>query len=269
MSKIINDKYYTKSDLAKYCVEKTKEVIGENNITEYLEPSGGGGVFLDYLPTDTYSCDIEPEDSRITKQNYLDLQLDYKQGRCIIGNPPFGEKGNLCIQFYKKSIQLGDYISFIFPISQYKNTVKCFEFDLVYSEDLGKQEYSDRTVHCCLNIYKRNPNGLNKKDNYKLNDVEIIEFHRSQNPKRQKLYSGFQYDYAICAWGASVGKQIGYPQQYAKEFYFKINKDTYKDEILELLKTADWIKEYPSTATPNLLHWQVYKYLKSKIPALE
>ena len=31
MSKIQNDKYYTPPDLAKYCVEKTKEIIGADN----------------------------------------------------------------------------------------------------------------------------------------------------------------------------------------------------------------------------------------------
>lgn len=49
MAKIQNDKYYTSPELAKYCVEKTKEIIGEDNITEYIEPSAGSGVFLDYL----------------------------------------------------------------------------------------------------------------------------------------------------------------------------------------------------------------------------
>ena len=44
MAKIELDKYYTSDDLAKYCVEKTKEIIGEENITEYLEPSAGSGT---------------------------------------------------------------------------------------------------------------------------------------------------------------------------------------------------------------------------------
>ena len=47
--RIKNDKYYTSSELAKYCVEKTKKIIGEDNITEYIEPSSGSGVFLNYL----------------------------------------------------------------------------------------------------------------------------------------------------------------------------------------------------------------------------
>ena len=49
MAKIKLDKYYTSPELAKYCVEKTREIIGNDNITEYIEPSAGSGVFLDYL----------------------------------------------------------------------------------------------------------------------------------------------------------------------------------------------------------------------------
>ena len=53
MGKIPNDKYYTSPELAEYCVNKTKEIIGDENITEYLEPSAGSGVFLNYLPEGT------------------------------------------------------------------------------------------------------------------------------------------------------------------------------------------------------------------------
>lgn len=49
MAKIELDKYYTPKDLAEYCVNKTKEIIGEENIIEWLEPSAGCGNFLDYL----------------------------------------------------------------------------------------------------------------------------------------------------------------------------------------------------------------------------
>lgn len=92
IAKIENDKYYTSPELAEYCVKKTEEIIGKENITEYLEPSAGNGVFLNYLPEGILSYDIEPEDNRIVKQDYLSLDLEYKKGRCIIGNPPFGEK---------------------------------------------------------------------------------------------------------------------------------------------------------------------------------
>lgn len=90
MSKIELDKYYTSKELAKYCVNKTKEVIGEKNITEWLEPSAGCGNFLDFLDNNFLAYDISPEDNRIIKQDYMKLTLDYLKGRCVIGNPPFG-----------------------------------------------------------------------------------------------------------------------------------------------------------------------------------
>ena len=46
MSKIELDKYYTPPELAKYVVNKTREVVGIKNISEVIEPSaGGGGIF--------------------------------------------------------------------------------------------------------------------------------------------------------------------------------------------------------------------------------
>lgn len=241
IAKIENDKYYTSKELAKYVVNKTKEIIGKNNITEYLEPSAGNGVFLDLLDKPYLAYDIEPEDklNRIVKQDYLTLDLQYKKDRCIIGNPPFGNKHILVTMFYKKSIQLGDYIAFILPVGQYKNNIEMFEFDLIHSEDLGKQTYSGRKIHCCFNIYKRNPNGtLNKKPNYKLKDVKITTIQRYLNKDETDL----EYDTRICAWGASIGKEVENPNQYAKEYCIKIYNDTYKDKILKLIKQVNGLK---------------------------
>ena len=206
MSKIELDKYYTLDNLAKYCVEKTKEIIGDENITEYLEPSAGNGVFLKYLDKPYLAYDIEPEGENIVQADYLTLDLEYKKGRCIIGNPPFGTAINLAVQFYKQAIKQGDYISFILPISQFNNNKRMYEFDLVYSEDLGEQLYSNRNVRCCLNIFKRNKNGLNKlnkKPNYKLKDVKLIEV-RKRNNKLTKQINYNYYDIGICNVG-SVG----------------------------------------------------------------
>ena len=111
MSKIELDKYYTSDELAKYCVEKTKEIIGEENITEYLEPSAGSGVFLKYLDKPYLAYDIKPEGENIVQADYLKLDLPYKKGRLIIGNPPYGTANNLSVQFYKQAIKQGDYIS--------------------------------------------------------------------------------------------------------------------------------------------------------------
>ena len=267
MAKIRNDKYYTPPDLAKYIINKTKEIIGDENITEYIEPAAGAGVFLDFLDKPYLAYDIEPEDDRIIKQDFLTLDLEYKKGRCIIGNPPFGRGNSLSMAFYKKSIHICDYISFILPISQYKNNVQLYDFDLIYSEDLGKRLYSGVELHCCLNIYKKPKNGLNKKPNYKLNDIKIIEYRRDGREK--KIPEG--YDYAMGRFGAGcVGKPINNVGQYASECYFYITNEKLKDKILDILKNTDW-KEISKgiSGTYCLPQWKIYKYIKEQIPEIK
>ena len=107
MAKIKLDKYYTPWDLAQDCVIKTKQIIGAENITEWLEPSAGNGVFLSYLDNNYIAYDIDPDKDEIHKQNYLELNLPYKKGRCIIGNPPYGKGNYTSVKFFKKAITQG------------------------------------------------------------------------------------------------------------------------------------------------------------------
>lgn len=238
MAKIKHDKYYTPSDLAKYCVNKTKEIIGEDNIVEYIEPSAGQGVFLDYLDKLYLAYDIEPEDDRVEKADWLGVDLNYKQGRCIIGNPPYGRCLNLAQKFFKKSVDIADYIVFILPISQLNNTRSMYEFDLIYSEDLGVRHYTDRDLHCCFNIYKRPEDGeLNKKPVAKLKDITIYR-------QDSKGYEDKEFDIRMCYWGdGTAGKILKDNEKYSAEYKIKVNNQDLKEEIISVLTTFDW-KEY-------------------------
>jgi hypothetical protein len=194
--------------------------------------------------------------------------LVYKNGRCIIGNPPYGEKNVLSVQFFKKAIELGEYISFILPISQYKNNYQMFEYDLIYSEDLGLKRYTDRDLQCCFNIYKRPLNGLNKKPNYKLKDVEIKENRRTG----QQISDIKDYDIGICSFGSGIiGRQPQYQGQYAKEFYFKIQNEKLKDKLINLIRHTDWEHDVCGgiSGQTNLAQWQVYEYIKEQIPEIK
>ena len=209
--------------------------------------------------------DIEPEDDRIKKQDFLELNLEYKKGRCVIGNPPYGSRNTLSVQFFKKAIKLSDYIVFILPISQYNNNQQMYEFDLIHSEDLGTYTYTDRELNCCLNIYKRLEKGLNNKPNYKLNDIKIVEYRRGG---RTEIPDG--YDYAMGAFGAGcVGKQVDYVGKYALECYFYIENIKFKDKVLYLLKNTDWkILSKGISDTYRLPQWKIYKYIKEQIPEI-
>jgi predicted RNA methylase len=223
------DKYYTPEHLVDYCINKTYEIIGISNITEIIEPSAGNGAFSSKIPN-CIAYDLEPESDSITQADYLKLDLPYKEGRLIIGNPPYGSRLNLAKAFCNKSFEIADYVSFILPISQLKNTQTIYKFDLIHSEDLSKQSYSGIEVHCCLNIYKRPSGGLNsamKFRNSKIIDVlEIRETIGCDNLKRKEELKNFKYDFAICAWG-SIGKECA-ENEYAKTFYIKINDVEYE-----------------------------------------
>lgn len=252
-------------DLAEYVVNKTKEIIGDDNITEYLEPSAGSGVFLNFLNKPYIAYDIEPEDERVIKQDFLSLGLNYKPGRCIIGNPPFGTN-TLVKQFYKKSIQLSDYIAFILPISQLNNDIQLYEFDLLYSEDLGEKTYSNIKLHCCLNIYKRPMAGLNKKPDYRLKDIELKEYRR--NCPKDIDFNNF--DIGICSFGSGIiGKVPKNVGQYAKETYVKVINEDFRIKVIELMKNTNWENLCRGiSGQVNLSMWIIYKYLKENIPGI-
>ena len=240
--KIANDKYYTPIDTATLCKRIAAEVIGLEHITEVIEPSVGSGSFLPNCFTVDFGYDIEPEcesteNTKIIKADFLTYPLKYKEGRLIIGNPPYGRCMNLAQKFYKKSVEIADYIAFILPISQLNNTNSLYEFDLVYSKDLGIQNYSKHTLHCCFNIYRRPINGLNTKKAKRLNDVLIV---RQDN----KNYANQEYDLRMCYWGnGCAGKILTDDEHYAAEYKIKVLNENYKDDVIRVLSTTDW-KEY-------------------------
>ena len=268
-NKLDLDQYYTSEKDMIYCVNKTLDILQENGYTvsEFLEPSAGQGVFSNYLYTsgkNVIALDIEPKAEGIIKADYLVYSLEYKKDRLIIGNPPYGTRLNLARQFYNKSVQIGDYISFILPISQLNNTQMMYKFDLLYSEDLGELVFSgDRKVYCCLNIYVRPKNGLNKKKSSKLKDVEIVR----QDSKR---YKDFEFDIRMCYWGdATAGKILKDGETYSGEYKIKIHNETLKDRIIDVLTNTDWKKELNSTAMCRIKQYHIIDVLKREIEEIK
>lgn len=265
MAKIENDKYYTSKDLAEYCFNKTLEIIGKENISEYIEPSAGGGVFIDLFDKDYLAFDIEPYDNRIAKEDYLNINIPYKIGRCAIGNPPFGKGNYTSVKFFKKLITECDYIAIIQPISQLNNNMYMYEFDLIHSENLGKKDYSGISLNCCFNIYVRPKNGLNSKPNFNLREVELkgVAKGASRNDKVPDDYS-----FSISAFGQSYGKICDKEYQYCQQIYFTIHNKKYEELIKSTISNARWDEMYDMISTPKIKHWMVLKYLKEQIPEL-
>lgn len=261
-NKLENDKYYTPRSVAKYVIDKTYEIIGRDCITEIVEPSAGNGAFSSQVDN-CKAFDIEPECDSITKQDFLTLCMDYKKGRLIIGNPPFGSRMNLAQKFFKKSVEMGDYISFILPISQLNNNRTMYEFDLIYSEDMGKVYFTDRELHVCFNVYKRPDEGLNKKPNTKLKDITII---RQDSAK----YEDSPYDVRMCYWGdGTAGKILKDDESYAGEYKIIINNQDRHKEIYGFITTFNWNEYFDNIAMKRIKQWQIIEVLERHIPNIQ
>ena len=113
------DKFYTKKEIAKFCVEQIPDIESYEYI---VEPSAGNGSFLDYLPK-FVAYDIVPEDNRITLFDFLSLNKAFPSYTLCVGNPPFGNRGILAKKFIRRCISLGaETNAFILPDTFRKRT---------------------------------------------------------------------------------------------------------------------------------------------------
>lgn len=118
------DKFYTQPTVAKQCYDFLQSKLNINNTVTYLEPSAGNGAFLEFLPN-YVALDIAPENDKIIQQDYLSYNTD-KTDFITIGNPPFGKRSALAIQFFNKAAEMSNVIAFIVPVSFMKWSVqKC------------------------------------------------------------------------------------------------------------------------------------------------
>ena len=252
MSKNIElDKFYTPTETAKKCVDLMLNVVTSRFfVTEYLEPSAGNGAFSLQIPN-CIAYDLEPEHESIIKQDFLKLELHYKEGRLIFGNPPFGDRNNLARSFYKKATEICDAIAFILPISQLNNSDSLYEFDLIKSVDLGVLEYSGMKVHCCFNIYIRPNNGLNSKPNLK---IDWIKVYRDD----QDGYENINADLCIFRRGASAGKEK-FTDTHTQTYKIVVDDKSKVEYVKYKILNFDWSSFKKHQSAPSLSKNDIYR----------
>ena len=254
MSKNIElDKFYTPTETAKRCVDLMLNVVTSRFfVTEYLEPSAGSGNFSKLIKG-CIAYDIKPTAEGIIEADFLKLELSYKKGRLIFGNPPFGDRNNLARSFYKKATELCDAIAFILPISQLNNSDSLYEFDLIKSVDLGVMEYSGMKIHCCFNIYTRPKNGLNSKPNLK---IDWIKVYRDD----QDGYENINADLCIFRRGASAGKEK-FADTHTQTYKIVVDDKSKVKYVKDRILNFDWSNFKKHQSAPSLSKNDIYRLL--------
>jgi hypothetical protein len=270
MAKISFDKYYTSPNTARFCIEKTYEILGKENITEIVEPSAGCGTFSNQIEN-CKAYDLYPQSENITKQDFLTLDLGgYKKGRLFIGNPPYGgQSGKLIKQFYDKCVNDGDYIAWILPIAYYDNYNRFNKFEIVYQCAI-ETNYSNVKIKSAFIIYKRNENISEFSSKCELKSVKFIRHDRRNNKTKHKLTTN--YDYSFCRFGNILKEYKVYENS---NVFGVIIDEKYRNEVILFLKWLYYYNKETNILTQfcisveNFDLQRLNKLIKIAIPEIE
>ncbi|QFT59408.1 hypothetical protein FIU94_11295 [Sulfitobacter sp. THAF37] len=157
------DKFYTKPEVARQCVDDFESWTGivlNTTKTDLLEPSAGAGAFLDFLPSRTLAYDLLPEDPRIARKDFL--KLVRSKPAIVIGNPPFGRSCCLAIQFFNHAATFADQIAFIVPRTFEKISIQNRldpQFHLLNQRVLERDSFmfegKSHPVDCVFQVWRR------------------------------------------------------------------------------------------------------------------
>lgn len=274
----IDDEYYTKPRAAKKCFKKAIEIISKfENINDFIwvEPSAGSCNFYNLLPEGKrIGIDINPINSEIIKLDYLNYKLPRKKV-IVIGNPPFGHRGVLALEFINHS-NTADYVCFILPMffmSKGKGSARyrVNGLNLLYEEVLDDDTFclkngQDAVVKCCFQIWSKNHKSETKEFSWYANkdkkpfssivDVKTVSLAKKRECGLEWIYDK-KADFYI---SSTFFKPIKAENSFNKVLYksgvaviITTSNDVLKEKIQTIIKNADWMK-YSSVATNGCHH---------------
>lgn len=211
------DKYYTKEEIAQLCVSDLQKLLLKLNIKDFLflEPSAGSGSFLKFLNNNYIAYDIFPdsENYKITQCDFLKLNLsknNFSKEVITIGNPPFGKKSKLAIEFLNKSLDISSVVGFIVP-NQFKKWSVQSKINknakLIYEIDLPENSFSflneDYNLRCCFQVWSLLENNfpnlrISEKPQIEHDDFELYQYNRT---KAAEKYFDYDWDFAVFRQG--------------------------------------------------------------------
>ncbi len=271
------DQYFTKECIAKKLYKKACNIVEKYDknleLFHWVEPSAGNGVFFNLLPEKNRTgVDIKPLNNEIVQEDYLKYQLPKKR-TIVIGNPPFGHRGVMALNFINHSKE-AEYVCFILPMffeSKGKGSIKyrVKGFHLLHSERLPKNafythENKSIDVKCVFQIWSKN------------HQMDKEEFNWYKNRKNEPFKNLIRVFTVSLAKNRECGKRWIYEEK--ADFYISstfhtdisivdtfdevkyksgvavvIVNEQMRAKIIDLFKKVDWTK-YGSLATNSCYH---------------
>lgn len=264
------DKYYTKPKIAKLCYENILSLIDKKDLANvlFIEPSAGAGTFLEVINEDKIGFDLAPTKNlnhKILKANFLTddissyINIKKKNQKIFIGNPPFGTKAKLAIDFVNKCLSYSNIVGFILPLQFRKWSVQSKinkNAKLIMDIDLPENSFAfmgkDYNVRCSFQVWAlptfvtRLPDlRIKSKPLTSHTDFEMYQYNRTEIAEK---YFDYDWDFAVFRQG-----------------YLDYNFKSYKKE--DCNKKQQWIffKAKNKEVLKNLLSIDFDKLSKKNI----
>ena len=200
------------------------------------------------------ACDICPEADNILRQDYLSSELT---ADVVVGNPPFGNRAKLAVDFINKSAEFAKYIAFILPVQFRKyGTQKLLNpsLRLIYDETLPANSFlldgQDYSVRCCFQVWTTVPHDLRLTAPLPTSHPDFQMWLYNNVPEAVKVFDN-DFDFAVPRQGyqdyslrASLDECVLYKQW----LLFKASTP----EVLQRLLDLDYEKlSLLNTSTPG------------------
>lgn len=235
------DKFYTKVEVAKQCLE----LLNLNQYDFVIEPSAGNGAFYNIIHhQNKIGLDIEPEHIGIQKQDWFKYNIpkSYKNV-LIVGNPPFGIRNNLSKSFLKHASSFDNVqtIAFILPNVYNKHTLQNnvdskFRLKEIWklpenSFLINKNEYN---VHCSFFVFDKS-------------EGECLRFKTSVYTETPDWTYGSRDDYDFFVMGAAPNTVKSIPTSNNRGYFIKVKSSKKINEIKNRFKSMK-IESYSSVS---------------------
>ena len=191
------EEFYTRKEDAERLYAEVIDRYG-TDFDFFIEPSCGMGAFLDLMPSNKIGIDI------IFGTDFF--EWDFPKGRnIVIGNPPFGRKGKLAMQFLNRCSRHCEVVAMILPsiFSKYTFINRVHPMmHLTYETTVTEFDRPDKIgegpkVNCVFQIWEKSTELRPKIVRHtSCDDFDMTHRHysRTSPDERERLKS---YDFAI------------------------------------------------------------------------
>lgn len=250
------DQFYTNPKIADKLVKKLFFLLPNVKNKIFIEPAAGCGNFIDALinhgidEKNIIALDIDPKkDKRIKKKDYLKEHIEFNENHLIIGNPPFGRRGKMAIEFINKGLNEGNFVAMIVPKMFTRYSVqKQIKHDakLIHQTTLDKNIFLVNNKQYDVNsifqiwVNKSTPNILaidqriKKPLDNKIDDFSLFIHNNTKQTLKYFNKKKYKWDYAVARQGYyDYKKKIKTPNKLVENRqYLFIKPNNKKAEII-------------------------------------